>query len=89
MGIHAVYSKPKTTKKNLEHKIYPYLLRNMTIDHANQVWCTDITYIPLARGLMYLAAVMDWKKRYHDTDNLKYSIPTNALNLQMKNSPRS
>jgi putative transposase len=63
MGIHAVYPKPKTTKKNPEHKIYPYLLRNMTVDHANQVWCTDITYIPLARGFMYLAAVMDWHTR--------------------------
>ena len=63
MGIHAVYPKPKTSTQNPNHKVYPYLLRNMTIDHANQVWCTDITYIPLARGFMYLAAVMDWHTR--------------------------
>jgi putative transposase len=63
MGIHAVYPKPRTSKKNPKHKIYPYLLRDITIDHTNQVWCTDITYIPLARGFMYLTAVMDWHSR--------------------------
>ncbi len=63
MGIKAVYPKPRTTRPHPQHKIYPYLLRNMTIDRPNQVWAADITYIPMARGFMYLAAVMDWHSR--------------------------
>lgn len=63
MGLEAVYPKPKTSKPHPEHKIYPYLLRGLTIDRPNQVWCTDITYIPLRRGFMYLVAVMDWHSR--------------------------
>ena len=63
MGIEAVYPKPKTSKPHPEHKIYPYLLRNLTIDRPNQVWAADITYIPLKRGFMYLVAVMDWYSR--------------------------
>jgi putative transposase len=63
MGIHAVYPKPKTSKPNIKNKIYPYLLRNMTINRANQVWCSDITYIPLSHGFMYLVAIMDWHTR--------------------------
>jgi putative transposase len=60
MGLEALYPKPKTTKPGEGHKIYPYLLRNLTITHINQVWSADITYIPLPRGFMYLVAVMDW-----------------------------
>ena len=63
MGIEAVYPKPRTSKPHPDHKIYPYLLRNLTIDHPNQVWAADITYIPLKRGFMYLVAVMDWYSR--------------------------
>jgi len=63
MGIEAVYPKPRTSKPHPEHKIYPYLLRNLTIDRPNQVWAADITYIPLKRGFMYLVAVMDWYSR--------------------------
>ena len=63
MGIEAVYPKPRTSKPHPAHKIYPYLLRNLTIDRPNQVWAADITYIPLKRGLMYLVAVMDWYSR--------------------------
>jgi len=63
MGIEAVYPKPKTSKPHPEHKIYPYLLRNLNIDRPNQVWAADITYIPLKRGFMYLVAVMDWYSR--------------------------
>lgn len=63
MGLRAIYPKPKTSKPHPEHKIYPYLLRNLTINRPNQVWCTDITYIPLARGFMYLVAIMDWHSR--------------------------
>jgi len=64
MGIVAIYQKPNTSKKHPENKIYPYLLRDMKIDKVNQVWCTDITYIPMAKGFLYLVAIMDWSSRY-------------------------
>src|SRR4051794_4975303 len=63
MGIEALYRKPNTSKPAPGHKIYPYLLRGMTIDHPNQVWAMDITDVPLARGFVYLAAVVDWFSR--------------------------
>jgi putative transposase len=63
MGLEAIYPKPKTSKPHPQHKIYPYLLRKMTINQPNQVWCSDITYVPLSRGFMYLVAVMDWHSR--------------------------
>ena len=63
MGIEAVYRKPNTSKPTPGHRIYPYLLRGLTIDRPNQVWATDITYIPMARGFVYLCAVMDWCTR--------------------------
>src|SRR4051794_23123354 len=63
-GIEALYRKPDTSKPAPGHKIYPYLLRGMTIDRPNQVWAMDITYVPLARGFVYLAAVVvDWSSR--------------------------
>jgi putative transposase len=63
MGIEAVYCRPNTSKPAPGHKIYPYLLRGLFIDRPNQVWATDITYIPMARGFVYLCAVMDWFAR--------------------------
>lgn len=63
MGIVAIYQKPHTSKQNVEHKIYPYLLRNLTIHKANQVWCADISYIPMRHGFIYLVAIMDWYSR--------------------------
>jgi putative transposase len=63
MGIEAIYRKPNTSKAALGHKIYPYLLRGLAIERPNQVWATDITYIPMARGFVYLAAVVDWFSR--------------------------
>jgi putative transposase len=63
MGIEALYRKPNTSKKGSGHKIYPYLLRNLTIDRPNQVWAADITYIPMRRGFVYLVAVVDWFSR--------------------------
>ena len=63
MGIEAVYRRPNTSKTAPGHKIFPYLLRGLTIDRPNQVWSTDITYIPMARGFVYLCAVMDWFAR--------------------------
>jgi putative transposase len=63
MGLAPIYQRPRTTVPHPEHRIYPYLLRELTIDRANQVWCTDITYIPMRRGFLYLVAVMDWYTR--------------------------
>lgn len=63
MGIEALYRKPRTTRRNSEHKVYPYLLRNLPVTRCNQVWAMDITYIPMARGFVYLAAVVDWHSR--------------------------
>lgn len=63
MGIHAIYPKPKTSKPHPEHRIYPYLLRELDINRPDMVWAADITYIPLRRGFMYLVAVMDWHSR--------------------------
>jgi len=63
MGIEALYRKPRTTKPGAGHKIYPYLLRNLKINRPNQVWAMDITYIPMARGFVYLVAVVDWYTR--------------------------
>jgi putative transposase len=63
MGIEAIYPKPNTSKPNVGHKIYPYLLRDLTISHPNHVWSCDITYIPLEGGFAYLVAVIDWYSR--------------------------
>ena len=63
MGIEALYRKPRTTKRHPGHKVYPYLLRNLPVTRANQVWAMDITYLPMARGFVYLAAVVDWYSR--------------------------
>ena len=59
MGLEAIYPKPKTSRPHPAHKVYAYLLRNTVVDHPNQVWAADITYIPMNRGFMYLVAVMD------------------------------
>ena len=64
MGIEAIYQRPNTSRPSPEHKVYPYLLRGMTINMVNQVWATDITYIPLAHGFLYLVAILDWYSRY-------------------------
>ena len=63
MGIQAIYSKPNTSKRNTKHKVYPYLLRNLNIDKPNQVWATDVTYIPMPKGFVYLTVIMDWYSR--------------------------
>jgi putative transposase len=64
MGIEAIYQKPNLSKPNTSHKVYPYLLRGMKIERVNQVWSTDITYVPLKNGFLYLTAVIDWYSRY-------------------------
>ncbi len=63
MGIQAIYSGRNTSKPNKAHRIYPYLLRDIEINRSNQVWCTDITYLPMAHGFAYLVAIMDWHSR--------------------------
>jgi putative transposase len=64
MGIRAVYRRPRTTKPAPENKVYPYLLRALKITRPNQVWAADITYIPMARGFLYLVSIIDWYSRY-------------------------
>ncbi len=64
MGLQAVVPGPHTSRPHPEHRIYPYLLRHLDVEQANQVWCSDITYIPMMRGFLYLVAVMDWYSRY-------------------------
>lgn len=63
MGLQAIYKSPDTSKKHPQHMIYPYLLRKLSITRPNQVWCSDITYIPMQRGFLYLVAIMDWATR--------------------------
>jgi putative transposase len=63
MGLEAVYPKPRLSAPEAGHRVYPYLLRNVTVERADQVWSTDITYIPLPNGFMYLTAVIDWYSR--------------------------
>ena len=63
MGIEALYRKPSTSRRHAVHPIYPYLLRGLAIERPNHVWAMDITYVPMARGFVYLAAVMDWASR--------------------------
>lgn len=63
MGIEALYRKPNTSRRHAAHPIYPYLLRNLSIERPNHVWATDITYIPMRRGFVYLVAIVDWYSR--------------------------
>ena len=63
MRLVPIYQEPNTSKKHPQHKIWPSLLRNVVIDWPNQVWCADITYIPMRRGFLYLVAIMDWHSR--------------------------
>ena len=64
LGIEAIYPKPNLSRPASGHEIYPYLLRGVAIERANQVWSTDITYIPMRGGFLYLVAIMDWYSRY-------------------------
>lgn len=63
MGLQAIYKGPNTSKKHPQHKIWPYLLRKLPITRPNHVWCSDITYIPVKNGFLYLVAIMDWATR--------------------------
>ena len=63
MGLEALYPRPRTSRPGQGHKVYPYLLRELTVERPNQVWAADICYLPMARGFLYLVAVMDWYSR--------------------------
>ena len=63
LGLQAIFQRPRTSEPHPEHRIYPYLLRDLAIARPNHVWCSDVTYIPLTRGFLYLVAVMDWASR--------------------------
>jgi putative transposase len=63
IGLSPIYQAPKTSEPHPQHKIYPYLLRHLTIERPNQVWCADVTFIPMRRGFLYLVAIMDWASR--------------------------
>ena len=64
MGLAAIYQAPRTSTPHPAHRVYPYLLKGLAIDRPNQVWCADITYIPVQRGFLYLVAIMDWATRH-------------------------
>jgi len=87
MGIETLYRKPRLSVPHPEHKIYPYLLRDMEITRANQVWASDITYIPMARGFCYLVAIMDWASRrvlsWRLSNTMSTSFCTEALEEAM------
>jgi len=76
MGIRALHPGARTTRPDRQHKIYPYLLRDLVIDRVNQVWCTDLTYIPMRKGFLYLVAVMDWHSRKVLSWRLSNSLDT-------------
>lgn len=90
MGIQAIYPGPNTSKPAPGHVVYPYLLANMKIDRPNQVWSTDITYIPLRAGWLYLVAFIDWHSRYvlswKLSDTLKIDFVIDAANEALKNN---
>ena len=64
MGLEAIHPGPRTTVRNPDHKVYPYLLRGVAVERRDQVWSSDITYIPMNQGFMYLTTVIDWHSRY-------------------------
>jgi putative transposase len=87
MGLEAIYAKPNTSQGNKEHKIYPYLLKGIEINRPNQVWSTDITYIPMEKGFMYLVAIIDWYSRYvlswEISNTMDTDFCTTALNVRL------
>jgi len=84
MGLQAIYKGPNTSKKHPQHPVYPYLLRKLPITRSNHVWCSDITYIPVRRGFLYLVAIMDWATRkvlsWRLSNTLDASFCVEALN---------
>ena len=93
LGLEAIYRKPRLSVANPEHRVYPYLLRGLTIDRANQVWCADITYIPVQGGFLYLVAIMDWASRrvlawrLSNTLDTRFCVEALAEALEMYGNP--
>jgi len=89
MGLEAIYQAPRTSDPHPEHRIYPYLLRSLEITRPNQVWCADITYIPVQRGFLYLVAIMDWATRHvlawRLSNTMDASFCVDALNEALSN----
>ena len=88
MGIAALYPRKSTSTPGVGHRVYPYLLRGLSIDRANQVWCSDITYVPMERGFMYLVAVMDWHSRYVLSWRLSNTLDTEFCVLALEDALR-
>jgi len=88
MGLEAIYPKPKLSAARAGHRIYPYLLRDVVISQADQVWSADITYVPLPRGFMYLVAILDWHSRYvlawHLSNTLDSDFCVEALRAALR-----
>ena len=76
MGLRAIYRQPRISQAAPERRVYPYLLRDLTITRPNQVWAADITYLPMARGFLYLVVIMDWHSRYVVTWRLSNTLET-------------
>jgi putative transposase len=92
LGLKTKYQKPKTTQREPSHEVYPYLLRDMEIDKVNQVWSTDITYIPTSKGFIYLTAVIDWYSKkilsYRVSNSMDKSFCIEALNEALRLYPK-
>ena len=92
LGIAAIFPQKRTSVPGVGHRVYPYLLRGLTVDRPNQVWCSDITYIPLRHGFVYLVAVMDWYSRYVLSWRLSNTMDTEfcvaALDEAVRQHPR-
>ena len=83
MGIEAVAPKPRTSLANTQHRKYPYLLRDLEVERADQVWCADITFIPLRRGFAYLVAIMDWHTRAVLSWRISNTLDTSFLSRSL------
>jgi putative transposase len=93
LGIEALYPKPRLSLAHPEHQVYPYLLRELAVTRANQVWCTDITYLPVLKGHFYLVAMMDWYSRkvlsWRVSNTLEVSFCVEALQEAVAKPARS
>ena len=88
LGLQAVFQRPRTSQPHPEHRIYPYLLRDLEITRPNHVWCADVTYIPLQRGFLYLVAVMDWSSRKVLSWRLSNTLGCKLLRRGLGRGPR-
>ena len=89
MGLEGIGPKPGTSQRRKEHKVYPYLLRGLKIQSCDEVWCADITYIPMAKGYMYLVAIMDWFSRYVISWEVSNTLETRFCLNALESSLRS